>query len=45
MLGVICEIERAPLHDTRKNASPIILTRVPDVKCKSVEPEGEEGEG
>ena len=38
MLGVIYEIERAPLHDIWKNASPIILTRVPVMKGKSVEP-------
>lgn len=36
MLGVICEIARPRLSDTRKNASPIILTRVLDMKGESV---------
>ena len=41
MLEAICEIERVPLRDiihSRKNASPIILTQVLDVRGKSVEP-------
>jgi len=37
MLRVICEIARARLSDTRKNALPIILTWVPDMKGESVE--------
>ena len=40
MLEAIWEIERVPLGDIipRKNGSPIILTRILDVKGKSVEP-------